>query len=302
MSNELVLKACELQLVIERPLVMGIVNATPDSFSDAGRYPDLDTRFRLALKLVAQGADLIDIGGESAVTNRPAIGVVEEIERVCPLIERLEAAIDVPISVDTYKPAVARAAISAGAVIVNDVSGLKDPELACVCAETGAALVVMHTRARPKFKLVEPAYPDVVDDVLTFIDEKIEQALEFGVDRDQIIVDPGPDFAKSPAQSIKVLHSLDSLADFDRPILLAASRKDFIGALTLRPPQERLAGTLAAIAYGIGKGATILRVHDVAETADLLKVWSALNGEQVIDDHLVIDDSLRWQDAEVLSS
>ena len=263
--------------LIERwPLLMGIVNATPDSFSDAGDHPDLDAR---ALELVEAGADLIDVGGETASGHHPAVTAEEEIERVVPLIGRL-AARGVRVSVDTYKTAVAEAAIAAGAVLVNDVSGLRDPALADLCAGTGAGLVIMHTRVPPKGTLLDPShYDNVVADVTGFLHERMAVAIAHGVDPEQILLDPGPDFAKTPAQTVAVLRRLDAVLALGRPILLAISNKDFVGAVTGRPPRERLAGTLAAVAHGLEAGAHVLRVHDVGAAADFLRVRGALRGD-----------------------
>ena len=278
----------------ERPWLMGIVNATPDSFSDAGAYPDLDARVALARELLAAGADIIDVGGESQITLRPPVESAEEIEHVVPLVRRLAGELGATVSVDTYKPAVAEAAIAAGAVIVNDVSGLRDPALADVCARTGAALVVMHTRAAPKQRLQDPClYDDVVGDALAFLTERIELACARGVAAEQLILDPGPDFAKTPAQTIELLSRLRELHALGRPLLLATSRKDFIGALTGRAPGDRLAGTLAAIGHGVDAGAHVLRVHDVAATADFLAVRAALRGESAVDAALALDDAIR---------
>jgi len=286
----------ELELDPAQPRLMGIVNASVDSFSDAGRYPDLDARVALARELVAQGADILDVGGESAATNRPAVSAAEEIERVAPLIERIAAELDCVISVDTYKPAVARAAIAAGAGIVNDVSGLRDPELAAVCAQTGVALVVMHTRAAPKQRLQDPdLYGDVLGDVLGFLRERVELAVRMGVARAQLIVDPGPDFAKTPAQTIAVLAGAERLHEFGLPLLMAVSRKDFVGALTHRPPRERLAGTLAAVAHGADAGAHVFRVHDVAATHDFLSVRAALRGQAPPERDLALAEEHRYQ-------
>jgi dihydropteroate synthase len=275
-----------------RPLLMGIVNASNDSFSDAGRYGSVDERVALARELTMQGADILDVGGESASTGRPPVETQQEIDLVAPLIERIVAELDsLPtrpdlhlarplVSVDTYKPEVARAAIAAGASIVNDVSGLRDPELATVCAQTGAALVVMHTRAAPKQRLQDPdLYSDVVSDVMELLRERTELALQLGVKREQLIVDPGPDFAKTPAQTIDLLSHMGMLHQLRLPVLMAVSRKDFIGALLRRPPRERLAGTLAAVAHGAQSGAHIFRVHDVAEVHDFLRVRMFLRGE-----------------------
>jgi len=278
----------------ERPWLMGIVNASPDSFSDRGAHPDLESRVALARELLSQGADIIDVGGESAITLRPPVAVAEEIERVVALVARLAGELGAIVSVDTYKPAVAQAAIEAGAAIVNDVSGLRDPELADVCAQTGAALVLMHTRAAPKQRLQDPGlYDDVVADVIGFLAERMEVARGRGVRDEQIVLDPGPDFAKTPAQTIAVLRRLEELHELGRPLLLAVSRKDFVGALTGRAPRERSAGTLAAIGFGVDAGAHVLRVHDVAHAADFLRVRAALRGELEVGEGLALDDAIR---------
>jgi dihydropteroate synthase len=278
-----------------RPLLMGIVNATPDSFSDAGEHRTLEQRVALAGQLLDDGAEVIDIGGESGVTNRPPVAVDEEIERVVPLIERVAGELGARVSIDTYKPAVARAAIAAGACIVNDVSGLRDPGLADVCAETGAALVLMHTIAPPKVKLLDPALDaTIVGDVRAFLEQRIELALARGVAFEQLLLDPGPDFSKTPAQTLSVLATLPQLHQLGRPLLLAVSRKDFIGALLDRGPRERLAGTLAALAHGLDSGAQMLRVHDVAAAADFITVRRALAGDDEITSELRVTDDLRW--------
>jgi dihydropteroate synthase len=278
----------------ERPLLMGIVNASPDSFSDGGRHSTLDAQAALAEQLLAAGAEIIDIGGESATTGRPAVAVEQEIERVAPLVERVAGTLGALVSVDTYKPAVARAAIAAGASIVNDVSGLRDPELAGVCAATGAALVLMHTRAAPRERLQDPElYGDILAEVLAFLRERIELASAAGVAREQLIVDPGPDFAKTPAQTIRLLAGAERLHELSLPVLMAISRKDFIGALTGRAPRERLAGTLAALAHGLDAGAHIFRVHDVAAAADFLAVRAALAGVTLPSRDLSLAEELR---------
>lgn len=294
----------------ERPWLMGIVNASPESFSDDGASAGatLERRLALAVQLVRDGADILDVGGESARTDMDAISPQQEIERVVPLIERIvaelgprartyahasaeevgeevgerEPDVGVVVSVDTYKPQVAAAAIAAGASIVNDVSALRDPELARVCARTGAALVVMHTRAAPKQRLQkEDLYgEDVCGEVLELLRERIEVALAAGMSAEQLIIDPGPDFAKTPAQTIALLRDLERLHTLGRPVLLAVSRKDFIGALTATAPRERLPGTLAALAHGLDHGAHIYRVHDVAAAAQFIAVRTALSGER----------------------
>jgi dihydropteroate synthase len=280
-----------LTLDLSEPLVMGILNATPDSFSDGGLHPDLGSRVDRGRELIADGADLLDVGGESGVTNRPPVEPAEEIDRVVPLIERLAG--DTVISVDTYKPAIARAAIAAGAAIVNDPSGLIAPEVAEICADTGAGLVITHTRARPKEKLHRPHYDDVVEDVKSFFAERIDQVTALGVGEEQVLLCPGPDLGKDPAQTIELLQRLGELTAFGRPLLLAVSRKDFVGALTERRPRERLAGTLAAIAHGVEHGGRVLRVHDVAEVRDFLTVRAALDGRLDVADDLLLADDLR---------
>jgi dihydropteroate synthase len=286
----------------QRPWLMGIVNATPDSFSDAGLHPTLEDRVALAQTLLAAGADVIDIGGESGVTTQPPVDPEEEIERVVPLIERVARGLGAVVSVDTYKPAVARAAIAAGAAIVNDVSGLGDPSLADVCAQTGAALVLMHTRAKPKEKLLDPSLDGhVAADVEQFLRERIKLALDRGMDFEQLLLDPGPDFGKTPAQTVEVLRALPSLHALGRPLLLAVSRKDFIGAITGRPPRARLAGTLAAVGQGVDAGAQVLRVHDVAEVGDFLAVRAVLDGEAVLDSELRLATDLRREPRHAVS-
>src|SRR5215208_2622054 len=243
---------------------MGIVNATPDSFSDGGELPTTEARIARGRALLAEGADVLDVGGESARGDRPAVPAEEEIERVVPVVAALAAAGAV-VSVDTHKPAVAAAAIRAGAAIVNDVSGLRDPELAAVCARTGAGLVVMHTRVAPKGTLLDPGrYDDVVADVREFLRARMQVALDQGVAPEQLLLDPGPDFAKTPAQTVAVLRAFGDLRALGRPLLLAASNKDFVGTITGRRARERLAGTLAAVGFGVDAGAAVLRVHDVA--------------------------------------
>jgi dihydropteroate synthase len=282
----------------ERPLLMGVVNASPDSFSDGGVRRDLPAQVELARELVATGADIIDIGGESATTGKPPVAPEEELRRVVPLVERVAAELGVPVSVDSYKPPVARAAIAAGAAIVNDVSGLRDPALAHECAARGAALVLMHTLAPPRVRRNEPdLYDDIVAEVQAFLAERVELALAGGLERDQLILDPGPDFAKTPAQTIELLRGLERLHELGLPLLMAISRKDFIGALTGRAPRARLAGTLAALSYGADSGAHMFRVHDVAEAADFLAVRAALAGAQPPDPALTLPEEVRYEPA-----
>jgi dihydropteroate synthase len=276
-----------------RPLLMGILNATPDSFSDGGRYDGFEARVERGRELLRAGADIIDVGGESGVTNAPPVEPDAEIDRVIPIVGHLAGELGAVVSVDTYKPAVALAAIEAGASMVNDPSGLRDPDIAKVCSATGAALVVTHTRARPKHKLANPRYADVTEDVRRFLGAQIKRATALGVADDRLVICPGPDLGKEPAQTIALLRRLDELHELGKPILLAVSRKDFVGALLSRGPRERLAGTLAAVAHGTARGVHVLRVHDVAEARDFLTVSAALDGTAEVPSSLRLADELR---------
>ena len=280
-----------LQLEPGRPVLMGIVNTSPESFSDGAAVGGLDAREAAALEQVEQGATLIDVGGESGVSDRPPVGEGEEIRRVVPLVERL-AAEGVTVSVDTWKPEVARAALAAGAAMVNDPSGLRDPALADACGEAGAWLVVAHAGAPPKQKLFPP-YEDVGEEVVAFLRGRIELARARGVDPERIVLDPGPDLGKTPADTVAALRALPRAVELGRPVLLAVSRKDFVGAITGRAPAERLAGTLAAIGAGLDAGASVLRVHDVAAAADYVAVRAALRGEAAVAPELRLDPGLR---------
>lgn len=267
---------------------MGVLNATPDSFSDARGERTVEDRLRQAEALLAAGADLLDIGGESNVTNRPAVSIGEELDRVAALIERVVGELGARVSVDTYKPAVAEAALRAGATIVNDISGLADDELARTCARAGAALVVMHTPVAPKRQSLDE---DREMDVVGWLRERVAHAQALGVR--EVVVDPGPDFGKTPAQTVAVLRDLPALVALGHPVLLAVSRKDFVGAIVERRPRERLAGTLAAVGFGVDAGAAYLRVHDVAEVADYLAVRAVLRGERDLDPGLRVPEHLR---------
>jgi len=253
------------------PVIMGVVNASPESFSDGGLYATVDQQAARAEELVAAGAGIIDVGGESGVTGMAPLEAAEEARRVVPLVARLVDA-GIVVSVDTWKPVVARAVLDAGAHIINDVSGLRDPALADACADAGAALVLMHTRAEPKKKEF-PEYDDVVADVVAFLCERVALAVEAGVE--EVIVDPGPDFAKSPEETVAVLRAFEQVVALGHPVLAAVSRKYFLGAITGRPPDQRLGATVAAALWAADAGAAILRVHDVEEVAQALAVQKA---------------------------
>ena len=284
----------ELQPAPARPLIMGVLNATPDSFSDERGHRTLDDRLRQAERLLADGADLLDIGGESNVTNRAAVAADEEIDRVVPLIERAVTEFGAFVSVDTYKPAVAEAAVAAGAAMVNDISGLADPGLADVCARSGAALVIMHTPVRPKQQSLDDArYGDIGAEVAGWLAERMELARTRGVADEQIVLDPGPDFGKTPAQTVAVLRHLPALHALGRPLLMAVSRKDFVGAIVQRRPRERLAGTLAAVGFVADAGAHLVRVHDVAQVADFLAVRAVMRGDAALAPDARVPEHLR---------
>ncbi len=275
---------------------MAVINATPDSFSDAGQYATLEARMARAQEVVDAGADILDVGGQSAITGVPEISEDEEIERIAPVIQWIAQNTNVLISVDTYRPRVAQAALDVGAHIINDISGLLYPELADIVSTSRAGYILMHNRGRPKVRLTDAdLYDDVVEDVVSFMTERLATLESYGVTRDQIIVDPGPDFSKTPAQTVEVLRSLEQLAKFDRPMLLPVSRKDFIGAITGRPPRERLAGTLAAIGHALTiSRSTIYRVHDVLEVRNFIDVWDVLHKHREIDKNTLLDRSL-WR-------
>jgi dihydropteroate synthase len=276
-----------------RPLLMGIVNTGPDSFSDAVRLSTLQAQVEHARRLVREGADIVDVGGESGVTYTGASAADVEIGRVAPLVERL-AGEGVAVSVDTWKPEVVAAALDAGAVMINDTSGLRDVAVAELCARAGAALVVMHTRAEPKRERFADYDGDVVGDVVRFLSDRMAAARSAGLAGDRVLLDPGPDFAKTPAETIEVLRALPRLHELGHPLLLAVSRKYFLGAITGRPPAQRLAATLAAVAWAADAGAAIVRVHDVAEAADHLRVRRVLAGEEELRPFDEDDDALKW--------
>ena len=272
---------------------MGIVNANPDSFSDAVRLDTLDAQVAHALALVADGADIVDVGGESGVTYTDATAVDVELGRLLPLVERLVAQ-GVTVSVDTFKPEVAGPVLDAGAAILNDTSGLRDPALAEHCARTGAALVVMHTRAAPKHEHFAAYDGGVAEDVSAFLQERCAVAERAGVPRERLILDPGPDFAKTPEETVAVLRELERLRALGLPLLLAVSRKYFLGAITGRAPDERLAGTLAAVGWAADQGAAIVRVHDVRAAADFLAVRAVLDGRLEVPAFDAADERLKW--------
>jgi dihydropteroate synthase len=290
------LTARGLNLDITRPLIMAVINATPDSFSDAGKYATVEARMERTKEVLDQGADILDIGGQSAITGVPEISEDEEIERITPVIQWVAANTNAIMSIDTYRPKVAAAALEAGAHIINDISGLLHPELANVVAQHDAGYILMHNRGRPKVRLTDAnLYEDVVTEVLEFMDDRFAQLQAAGITKQQVIVDPGPDFAKTPAQTVEVLQKISRLLEYRRPVLFPVSRKDFIGAITGRPPRERLAGTLAAIAHTLTLTRSgIYRVHDIQEVRNFIDVWDVLQGHQELGAEVLLDRSL-WR-------
>ena len=258
----------------ERTLVMGIINVTPDSFADGGRFLEPSAAADAVCALEQAGADIIDIGGESTRPGAQPLTVEEELARVLPVLRRIAGRVRTPLSIDTYKGEVARIALAEGVSIVNDTSGLRyDPSLAQVVAAAGVPVVLMHTRGRSREMYREAAYRDVGDEVSRELAESACTAVAAGVRRDQIIVDPGVGFAKRPEHSYMALASLPALASLDRPILVGPSRKSFLqAALGDRTPEARRWGTAAAVAAGVLYGAHIIRVHDVAEMVDVVRV------------------------------
>lgn len=253
---------------------MGVINATPDSFSDGGRYSTVALAVEAGVQMAADGADILDVGGESTRPGAEPLPADDERARVLPVIAALARKVSIPISIDTYKASIARAALDAGASIVNDVSGLQvDPELGSVAAERGAAVVLMHTRGRSKEMYGLAAYEDVAVEVARELGDAIGRAERAGVPRDRIIVDPGLGFAKRAEHSFSVLAQLDAIAALDRPILCGPSRKSFLNAaIGPRDPQDREWATAAAVTAAVLLGAHIVRVHDVRAMADVVRV------------------------------
>ena len=262
-------------LALDVPLVMGIVNITPDSFSDGGLLPDAEAAIAHGLRLAGEGAAILDIGGESTRPGHAVIDAATELARVLPVIAGLKARGDTPISIDSWKAEVAEAALAAGATIVNDVWGAqRDPRIAAVAAEAGAPIVLMHNRDS-----IDPSL-DILAEVMRFLERSVATARSAGVPQSQIIVDPGIGFGKTPRQNLDLIRNLDRLAVLGCPILLGASRKSTLGLVTgRRVPAERLAASLSAHLYGASRGAAIIRAHDVAPHVDALKVWRAIADE-----------------------
>lgn len=273
----MILRHARGELRLDRCLVMGIVNRTPDSFYDGGRHLELETAVAHALLLVERGAAVLDLGAVKAGPGE-MVSVTEESDRLLPLVEALAAATSVPLSVETSHPSIATAACEAGASLVNDVSGLADPELAGACADAGAALVLMHNGGQIRGRPRHPRYADVVQDVRGELLELTGRAMGAGVARDNLMIDPGLDFGKNTFHSLALMRGLDALVDTGFPVLVAASRKDVIGETLDLPPDDRLEGSLALAALAAAAGAAMVRVHDVAQTVRAVEMVDAVRG------------------------
>lgn len=257
---------------------MGIVNVTPDSFSDGGRYLEVERAVEHALRLVREGADILDIGGESTRPGAVAVDEAEELQRVLPVIRELANCQDVPISIDTQKPEVARRAIEAGAVLVNDIAANRvEGAMWKVVAETGAGYVAMHMRGTPATMQNDPRYEDVVGEIGEFFRERLETLAAFGVGREQVALDPGVGFGKTLEQNVELLSHLKDFMRFDRPVVLGVSRKSFLGGLTGAGVQERMPAGLACSVWGALCGVRIVRTHDVGPTVQALRVTAAIS-------------------------
>lgn len=261
-----------------RTAVMGILNVTPDSFSDGGRYVDVDAALTHGVEMVRQGASIVDVGGESTRPGADAVSLEEELERVIPVIRGLRARVAVPISIDTYKEAVARRALKAGADMVNDISALRfDPAMAGLVAAEDVPVVLMHMQGQPRTMQRAPHYVDVVKEVAAFLRERVAFAIEHGVGAHRVVVDPGIGFGKDMGHNLELLRRLDALVSLGRPVLVGLSRKAFIGRLLDEgTPDARLEGSLAGAAAAVLAGARMIRAHDVAETCRAVRVAEAI--------------------------
>ncbi|SPD73963.1 7,8-dihydropteroate synthase [uncultured Desulfobacterium sp.] len=261
----------------QRTHVMGILNVTPDSFSDGGRYLEEEKAVAHGIKMAVDGADIIDVGGESTRPFSKKISVDEEVDRVIPVIEALSGQISIPISIDTYKAAVAREAIKAGAVIINDISALRfDPDMVSVAADSEVPLVLMHMKGTPENMQENPVYSDVIAEIVGFLNSASEAAVKAGVKEEMIILDPGIGFGKTLNHNLQIIRGLNRFLEAGRPIMLGVSNKAFLGQILDAGPHQRDVGTMAAIACAVINGANIVRVHNVKKAADTVRVADAI--------------------------
>jgi len=261
------------------PLVMGILNVTPDSFSDGGRFQSLEFAFSRAEEMITEGVDMIDVGGESSRPGAPALALDEELRRVMPVLYALRD-LGKPLSVDTYKPAVMREAILAGVDMINDINGFRAPGALEAVLDSDCALCVMHMQGSPQDMQQQPAYGDVVDEVIAFLRGRVDAMVEAGIERERICIDPGFGFGKTVEHNYALLRNIGRMHnELGLPVLAGVSRKSMIGAITGKPVEQRLAGNLAGALAAIAQGARIVRVHDVVETVDAVKVWQAATND-----------------------
>jgi dihydropteroate synthase len=272
-----------MQLVLHRsvldlaqPKVMGVLNVTPDSFSDGGQYAGVDAALARAERMVEEGAAVVDVGGESTRPGASPVSVEEEIRRVVPVVERLVSRLAVAVSVDTSKPEVMRAAVDAGAQMINDVRALRLPGALAAAAASGAAVCLMHMRGEPDSMQSAPVYTDVIAEVRGFLDARVAACLSAGIARERLCIDPGIGFGKLLEHNLALLAGLAGIGEPSLPIVVGVSRKSLVGIITGRPPADRLAGSVAFAALAVARGARIVRAHDVAATVDAVKVAAAL--------------------------
>lgn len=266
-------------LDLVQPRVMGILNVTPDSFSDGGRFVVLDDAWRQAEQMVAEGADILDVGGESTRPGAAAVPLAQELERVLPVVQGLRARFDVPISVDTSKPEVMRDAVGAGAAMINDVTALGAPGAIEAVAGLGVPICLMHMQGQPRTMQTEPQYDDVVADIIEYLGGRVAACQAQGIERSRLLIDPGFGFGKTLAHNLALLAGLHAFTALALPILVGISRKSMLGALTGREVDDRMPASVAAAVIAVERGAHIIRVHDVGPTVDALKIWQAVRDE-----------------------
>ncbi len=270
------MKCGKYRLSFKKQLIMGILNVTPDSFSDGGRFIKTDKAVEHAIEMVNQGADIIDIGGESSRPGAVQISEQEELKRVKPIIQKLISKINVPISIDTYKPRIAEECLKSGVHIVNDITGLRNKNMIKLIAKYKVPVVIMHMKGMPNNMQQNPVYNDVVDEIMEFFNEKINEAKKAGINNNDIIIDPGIGFGKTTEHNLQILKRLSEFRKLNCPILIGVSRKSFIGNITGLSVDERLEGTLASVAIAVMNNANIIRVHDVKECKRAVQIADAI--------------------------
>lgn len=280
----MIFRAGSFKFVFPRPaLIMGIINVTPDSFSDGGQFLDTEKAVAHGLKLVKDGAEILDIGGESTRPGAEQVDEAEELKRVLPVIEQLAARVSVPISIDTIKPAVARAALAAGASIVNDVSAnRKDDEMWKIVSDAGAGYICMHMQGTPQTMQINPEYKDIIKEVYSFFRERLERLNACGVTDDHVVFDPGIGFGKTLEHNLRLIANLEKFAEIGRPLLIGVSRKSFIGKLLGTDITERLPASIASTCKAVEEGVNIIRTHDVARTVQAVRMTEALITQEKI--------------------